>query len=88
MEPFDIIGLRPLMERTKGRPEITVAVIDGPVALHHPDLEGQRIQEIRGNAARCHNRDSFACAHGTFVVGMLAAKRASVAPGICPECSF
>jgi subtilisin family serine protease len=88
MEPFDVIGLRPLMKRTRGRPEITVAVIDGPAALHHPDLVGQRIREIPGNAAGCDNRDSLACAHGTFVIGMLAAKRASVAPGICPDCSF
>jgi subtilisin family serine protease len=89
MSPFDAAGLTPLLERTKGRPEITVALIDGPVALDHPDLAGQRIHEITGGPpAMCTNRGSAACAHGTFVAGMLAAKRASVAQGICPGCTF
>lgn len=30
----------------------------------------------------------MACAHGTFVLGILAADRGSGAPGICPNCSF
>lgn len=89
MELFDIIGLTPLVERTRGRPEITVGLIDGPVALDHPDLAGQRIREITGSLpAGCINRGSAACAHGTFVAGILAAKRRSVAPGICPDCTF
>ena len=89
MTPFDLVGLTPLMGRTRGRPEITVGLIDGPVALDLPDLTGQRIQELRGSApAACHNRDSAACAHGTFVAGMLAAKRGSLAPAICPDCTF
>jgi subtilisin family serine protease len=86
---FDIVGLTPLMERTRGRPEITVALIDGPVALDHPDLVGQRIHEIaKKSPSACVDRSSAACAHGTFVAGMLAAKRGSVAAAMCPDCSF
>jgi hypothetical protein len=35
---LDVIGLRALTERTAGRAEIAVALLDGPVALDHPDL--------------------------------------------------
>jgi subtilisin family serine protease len=87
MSPFDTVRLTPLLEKSSGRPEITVGLIDGPVALDHPDFAGQRIREITGSAA-CTNRDSAACAHGTFVAGMLAAKRGSLAPAICPGCTF
>ena len=34
-----------------------------------------------------HVRDSMACVHGTFVTGILAAKRTSPAPAICPDCT-
>jgi subtilisin family serine protease len=86
---FDVIGLTPLLERTSGRPEITVGLIDGPVALDHPDLAGQRIREIRASVPTgCADRYSAACAHGTFVAGILAARRRSAAPAICPGCTF
>jgi hypothetical protein len=89
MAVFDIVGLTPLLERTRGIPEIMVGLIDGPAALDHPDLAGQGIREIAGAVpAACANRDSAACAHGTFVAGMLAAKRGSIAPAICPDCTF
>ena len=89
MAHFDIVGLTHLLERTRGKPEFAIALIDGPVALDHPDLAGQRIYEIAGRpSAACINRDSAACAHGTFVAGMLAAKRGSVAPAICPDCTL
>lgn len=89
MGPLDLVALRPLMERSRGSPEIAVAVIDGPVKLDHPELARQQIHEIPGRSpAACLNRDSAACIHGTFVVGMLAANRGSVAPAICPGCTF
>ncbi|MBV9038871.1 MAG: S8 family serine peptidase [Acidobacteriaceae bacterium] len=86
---FELIGLVPLAQRTSGRPEITVGLVDGPIAFDHPDLAGQRIREIAASVpARCVDRGSAACAHGTFVAGILAAKRRSVAPAICPNCTF
>jgi subtilisin family serine protease len=89
MRPLDIVGLTPLMKRTGGSRELAVALIDGPVALDHPDLTGQQIREItRTRPGGCGNRGSAACAHGTFVAGMLAARRESVAPAICPNCTF
>jgi subtilisin family serine protease len=77
------------MERTTGRPEVIVGLIDGPVSIDHPDLAAEMIREIRGGrGAACSVSSSAACAHGTFVAGVLGAKRDSVAPAICPGCSL
>jgi subtilisin family serine protease len=77
------------MEMTSGSPDIKVGVIDGPVALNHPDLAGRTIQQVRSKIpGSCRSASSSACGHGTFVLGMLAGKRDSVAPAICPDCTF
>jgi subtilisin family serine protease len=84
-----LVGLRQLMELTSGRPEVTVGIIDGPIALDHPDLSGAKIREVPGKLPfSCSWRESVACVHGTFVMGMLAASRESAAPAICPGCTF
>ncbi|MBV8809399.1 MAG: S8 family serine peptidase [Acidobacteriaceae bacterium] len=77
------------MERTAGRPEITLGLIDGPVALDHPDLANAAVRTAGGRAeAACARADAAACTHGTFVAGMLSARRGSTAPAICPECTL
>jgi len=84
---LDLVGLTPLMARTSGRPEIPIALIDGPVALDHPDLAAQNIREVPGKLPGvCADAGDAACAHGTFIAGILAARRMSVAPAICPGC--
>jgi hypothetical protein len=35
---LDLIRLTPLLERTRGSPEVKIGLIDGPVTLDHPDL--------------------------------------------------
>jgi subtilisin family serine protease len=86
---LDLVGLLPLMARTSGRPEIAVGLIDGPVALDHPDLAAENIREVPGKlSAACGDASDAACAHGTFIAGVLLAKRTSVAPAICPGCSL
>ena len=86
--PLTLVKLDALMERTSGRPEVKIGVIDGPVLTRHPDLIGARLREIRGtNGDGCTRADSMACVHGTFVTGILAAKRNSPAPAICPDCT-
>jgi subtilisin family serine protease len=68
---------------------VTIGLIDGPVVMNHPDLANQHVHEIPGNgSAACTQANSTACLHGTFVAGILAAKRGSVAPGICPNCTL
>jgi subtilisin family serine protease len=88
-DPLDVVRLTPLMQRTDGAPGVAVALVDGPVAIAHPDLAGERIHEIPGVLrGTCARAASAACRHGTFVAGMLTARRDSVAPAICPGCTL
>ena len=85
----DLVNLRQLMSLTSGRSEIVVGMVDGPVALDHPDLAQTNIQELPGKTgAACAQISSAACVHGTFVAGILSAKRGSAAPAICPDCTL
>ena len=89
MTPLELIKLPLLMARTAGHPDVTIGLIDGPVAKGHPDLETQNIRELPGSGeSNCVELGSAACRHGTFVAGMLLAKRGSAAPAICPDCSL
>ena len=77
------------MERSPGRPEVTVALIDGPVVLSHSDLAAANIREIPGKLKGvCTRAETMACTHGTLVAGILCARRGSVAPAICPGCTL
>jgi hypothetical protein len=38
MTSLDLVELTPLINRTSGRPEVTIGLIDGPVAMNHLDL--------------------------------------------------
>ena len=87
MFPLELVKLTALMERTSGRPEVKIGLIDGPVVTQHPDLAGEHLHEIPGkNGGSCTQANSAACLHGTFVAGILSAKRNSPAPAICPNC--
>jgi subtilisin family serine protease len=86
---LDLVGLSALMRLSAGRPEIVIGLVDGPVALAHPDLAGAAIRESPGKASGgCSKADSLACLHGTFTAGILLAKRGSPAPAICPNCTL
>lgn len=89
MGPLDAVHLTTLMDRTSGRPEIRIGLIDGPVALNLPDFAAANIREVPGKlTGTCNRADTVACLHGTFVAGILAARRGSLAPAICPGCTF
>jgi len=75
------------MRLTSGRADTRIALIDGPVATHHRDLSGANIQQIPGLPGTCELA-SLACLHGTFVAGILCARRGSQAPAICPACTL
>ena len=78
-----------LMARSTGSADIRVGLIDGPVATAHPDLAGASLQVVGGGfEAACAVPGSGACAHGTFIAGILAARRGSRAPAICPGCTL
>jgi subtilisin family serine protease len=89
MTPLELVRLPELMKLTSGRSEIAVAVVDGPIAVSHADLARSSIREVTGDTrAHCAQTSSAACVHGTFVAGILSAKRGSAAPAICPGCTL
>ena len=89
MTPCELVKLTALMERTSGSSEVKIGFIDGPVVTKHPDLSGANLRKIKGNiSAACVQADSAACLHGTFVAGVLSARRNSPAPAICPNCTL
>jgi subtilisin family serine protease len=89
VDALNLVKLPQLMQRTRGRPEQKVALIDGPVAMSHPDFVSERIREVPGSpSGACTLPTSTACVHGTFVAGILCAKRDSSAPAVCPGCTL
>jgi len=77
------------MELSSGRPEILIGLIDGPVAVDHADLAGGGIRLLPGETSgSCTTANSIACTHGTFIAGILSAKRGSQGPAICPGCTL
>lgn len=86
--PLRLVNLGPLMDRGAGSPEVTIGLIDGPVALDHPDLDGRNIRALPGREAACTIASGGACFHGTFVAGILSARRDAAAPAICPGCTL
>lgn len=89
MKPLDVVKLTPLMELTSGIQGIRIGLIDGPVATSLPGISSENIREIPEKiSGTCSQKSSTACQHGTFVAGILSAKRTSAAPAICPDCTL
>lgn len=89
MTPLELVNLPPLMERSAGSRDVVVALLDGPVAKSHPDLANENLRTSPGaHESWCSSANTLACSHGTFVAGILAAKRGSPAPAICPGCTL
>ncbi len=61
-----------------------MGLIDGAVESNHPDFADSVITSLDSTQSVCRSKDSPACVHGTFVAGVLCAKRASRPSGICP----
>jgi len=88
LDPLQLIQISPLLAATTGRSETVIGAIDGPVASH-PDLQNTNLQTLSTAAEQgCESVTSSACAHGTFIAGILSASRESQAPGLCPDCSL
>src|SRR5215212_3192761 len=82
--PLALVNLPPVMARSSGSAVVRVALLDGPVSTGHPDLTGAHIHPVSAYAGvACTLDRSSACSHGTFIAGILAARRDSRAPAIC-----
>lgn len=83
------VKLTDLMERTSGRSEIVIALIDGPVLMQDAAIWSDKVRQLDGRLpARCVRLSSAACMHGTLVAGILSGRRGSGAPAICPGCTL
>jgi subtilisin family serine protease len=84
-----LVGLPALMSISAGVPAVSLALIDGPVALHHPDIAAESVHVLQaGGDQTCATSESSACTHGTYVAGILHARRDSLVRGICPGCTL
>jgi len=63
MTPLELIHLPTLL--TPGNADVMIGLIDGPVAVTHPDLAEARIREIPRKPAGTCTEDSMTCQHGT-----------------------
>jgi subtilisin family serine protease len=89
MDPLRMVNLTALMDRTLGDPALKIGLIDGPVEAGNPDLASERVRALHGTSKpACRNVNTEACGHGTFVAGILAARRGSAAPAVCPGCTL
>jgi hypothetical protein len=89
MDPLTQTGLQSLMNVSTGNPEVVIGVIDGPVDISHPAFQISNIKTVRDSQLNaCKNASSIACTHGTFVAGILCAKRGLSVPAICPDCKI
>ena len=87
MNHLETVKLAPLMKLTSGRPETVIGLIDGPVMRDHPDLASEHIRELPVSP-QGSEENTTSLQHGTFIAGMLNAKRDSAAPAICPGCTL
>lgn len=84
-----LVKLTTLMAATQGRPEIVIGLIDGPVASNQLAFQTENIRALGDQQNNtCIRPDDLACRHGTFVAGILMAKRDSGAPALCPNCTL
>jgi subtilisin family serine protease len=89
MDPLTLIRAHSLMEASSGSPNITIGLVDGPVDFDHPAFQRSTIRAVKeSQITACKNASSIACMHGTFVAGILFAKRGLAAPAICPGCEM
>ncbi|MDQ3852127.1 MAG: S8 family serine peptidase [Thermoproteota archaeon] len=89
MDSLEQVRLQSLMAISTGIPEVVIGLIDGPIDFNHAAFEGSNVTTVKGSQhAACRSADSLACMHGTFIAGMLCARRGSSAPAICPNCKL
>jgi subtilisin family serine protease len=85
---LSLVRLAPVMRLSSGSRALGIGLVDGPVVVDHPDFAGANIRSVGADQTGCAWAGSAACIHGTFVAGILVARRGSAAPAICPECTL
>jgi subtilisin family serine protease len=85
MSALELVQLSQLMKMSQGSSLVQIGLVDGPVALNHPDLASARLRVLPGTSEPSVS-PSRALRHGTFIAGILAGRRGSLAPSIAPAC--
>ncbi|MBP0020381.1 MAG: S8 family serine peptidase [Cyanobacteria bacterium SBLK] len=78
-------GLDRLWSKTKGDPQICVAILDGPVDQSHPcfeDADLTRVQTLIADAAGT----GIMSGHGTHITSVILGRHGSPVSGIAPDC--
>ena len=88
MDSLELVRLSALMALTRGREDLVLGLVDGPVALDHADLASGNIRTVAETEGACRETASASCRHGTIVAGILAARRGARAPAIAPDCTL
>lgn len=89
-EALSLVGLPPVMSLTSGKPDIVIGLVDGPVDLTHQGFNTSNVRVLgsSGPSVPCTQTTSLGCMHGTFVAGLLSARKDYIAPGIVPGCTL
>jgi subtilisin family serine protease len=87
-DALEVAGLTALMGVTIGASNIAIGLIDGPVAADNADLATENIRSLSPATVGTKGANGTATTHGTFVAGILTARRGSNAPAICPGCTL
>ena len=74
-------GLSSLAESSRGRPDVSIALVDGPVQTSHPTLADADIVVLEPERRK---PSAAASAHATFVASILVGGRGTV--GLCQRC--
>lgn len=79
-------GLDTLLTQTSGDPRIRIAVLDGPVDMHHPCFQGANLTQL-ATLAPGDAKDGAASQHGSHVASVIFGQPGSAVSGIAPGCS-
>ena len=88
MDPLALVRLPDLMALSRGRADLVIGLLDGPVALDDLALAAGEVRTLDGSPGTCRDPWSASCRHGTVVAGMLTGRRGGHAPAIAPDCSL
>ena len=79
-------GLKQLWAKTRGDPEITIAVLDGAVDQTHPCFQGAALERLSSLVLEEANPQGMMSQHGTHITSVIFAQQHSQIPGIAPQC--
>jgi len=78
-------GLQPLRHESLGDPNVTIALLDGPVDLAHPCFTGASVTLVETLTPYCPS-DGPATRHATHVASILFGQPGTPLQGIVPRC--